>query len=58
MENKKNADDLPPCPFCGEYLEIIETSAGFGLRCYKCGIGTVEDNWTKEAVIEIANQRK
>ena len=52
-----NGEGVLGCPYCGKPLEIIDTSRGFGFRCYECGIGTVEDNWTKEAVIEIANRR-
>ena len=52
-----NDEGLLPCPFCGEYPEINETSAGFGVICYSCGIGTIENNWLKEYAITIFNRR-
>jgi transcription elongation factor Elf1 len=54
MENT----ELLPCPICGNkeiYLE--QTSKGYGAVCYKCGIGFVETNWTRDYVVKTWNKR-
>lgn len=58
-ENQMENEKLKPCPCCGEKAELRETEAGFGVWCYgeECGIGTTENNWTKDGAIGIWNKR-
>ena len=51
-------EELLPCPFCGNNaISVEEDNIGCNIVCYKCGIGFVEDNWTKEYVFRTWNMR-
>jgi Lar family restriction alleviation protein len=55
----KEVNNLLPCPFCGNIeIHIESDSEGSSISCYKCGIGTVESNWTEKAAIDIWNTRQ
>ena len=51
---------LKPCPNCGYKAQLNKTSVGFSVSCinFECKIGTIDQNWTKKAAIEIWNQRQ
>ena len=54
----KEVPIIKPCPFCGSHnVEIEETSKGCRVVCYHCGIGHVENNWTRDYVINTWNSR-
>ena len=51
-------EEIKPCPHCGNKEVELEYSAiGYCVRCYKCGIGHFNNNWTKEYAIESWNKR-
>lgn len=53
---------LLPCPFCGSYARLTESSSGWSVECASntqtyCDAGLTEHNWTKAAAIEMWNRR-
>jgi Lar family restriction alleviation protein len=58
MSDTIQSAELLPCPFCGNTEVHIESdSIGSSITCYKCGVGTIERNWTEKAAIRIWNTR-
>ena len=57
--------DLLPCPCCGNDVIDIETkyhhhtqAEGCRIVCHDCGVGLVEDDWTKEEAVKRWNKRQ
>ena len=49
---------LKPCANCGDmYPDLFQTGAGYQIWCSSCDMQTASDDWTKDAVIKIWNNR-
>ena len=49
-------EELRICPHCGnKEVELEEDERGWRAVCYKCGIGRVEHNWTRQYAIDSWN---
>lgn len=58
VEVDQEAPVIKPCPCCGSNeVDVEETSKGCRVVCYKCGMGHVEDNWTRDYAIRSWNTR-